>query len=236
MNTLLPKSPSHPHEKGSSLFIILIAVALFAALSYAISQQGGSGNALSQERTRLLASDVIDMGNKLSDTTARLRLKKISNTLLSFENGIVAGYTNPACTLDNCKIFAFDGGGMDWETPTNDVNGAKDWGFTGNIAIQDIGTTNADLVAFLPNLSLALCNRINILIGIYGTGGTPSVLAVASGNKFIGTFTAVPITLSSAPINGQSSACIQVSTATGTAFTGAPLTNNYIYYQVLESR
>ena len=100
--------------------MILIAVALFAALSYALSQQRDGTKGLSTEKVRLLASDVIDMGNGLADANARLRLRRIADTAISFENSTVIGYINPNCTDDSCKIFAFDGGGRDWENPVTE--------------------------------------------------------------------------------------------------------------------
>lgn len=232
----MKKLKYHSSQSGSSLVIILVAVALFAALSYAISQQSNSSASLSNEKIRLIASDIIDMGNKLSDATARLRLRQISNTSISFENAVVAGYTNAACTTDLCKIFTFDGGGKDWETPTSDVNGGVDWGYTGNIAIRNIGLGDADLVAILPELSLDICNRINTLIGIYGAGGVPTVIAAVAANQFTGAYAGVPVLITGADIDGKKSACIQITAATGTAFTGAPLANTYVFYQVLEAR
>jgi hypothetical protein len=223
-------------QSGSSLIIILVAVALFAALSYVISQQSNSSSSLSNEKIRLIASDILDMGNKLSDSTARLRLRQISNTKISFENSIVAGYTNAACTTDLCKVFTFDGGGKDWETPTPDVNGGVDWGYTGDVAIKNIGSDDADLVAILPELSLDICDRINILIGIYGAGGTPTVIAAVNANKFTGAYAGVPVSITGVDIDGEKSACIQITAANGTAFTGAPLANSYVFYQVLEAR
>lgn len=235
MNMLSPFSdPSS--ERGSSLFIILFAVALFAALTYAISQQRNGPAALSSEKLRLLAGDVMDMGNSLADATSRLRLRRIPNTTISFENDSVAGYTNAACTEDACKVFAYDGGGKDWEKPSPDINQGTDWGFTGDIAIQDIGTTDADLVAILPHLSESLCNQINMMIGLYGSAGTPPVLATVTANKFTGTYHATPSIVSGTSINGQKSACIKVTTASGTAVSGSPLNNTYLFYQVLESR
>lgn len=226
----------HTSERGSSLFIILFAVALFAALTYAISQQRNGSASLSLEKLRLLAEDVMDMGNGMADATSRVRLRRIPDTAISFENDSVAGYTNAACTEEACKIFAYDGGGKDWEKPSSDVNQGTDWGFTGDIAIQDIGTTDADLVAILPHLSEALCNQINMMIGLYGSTGTPLVVAAVPANKFTGTYHATPSVVSGTYVNGQKSACIKVTTASGTAVSGSPLNNTYLFYQVLESR
>ena len=229
-------SKCYSSQTGSSLLIILIVVALFAALSYVISQQRESGKSLSNERTRLLASDVVDMGNKLSDSVARLRLRQIPNTKISFENSVVSGYTNAACTTDTCKVFAFDGGGRDWETPTPDINSGKEWGFTSDWDIKNIGSDASDLVAFLPNVTLDICNRINILIGLYATGGSPTVIAAATANKFTGAYAGAPVSITGAQIDGEKSACIEISAPAGTAFVGTPYSTDYVFYQVLEAR
>lgn len=222
-------------QRGSSLFIILIAIALFAALSYALSRGGDSTKGLSNEKTRLLASDVIDIGNNLADATIKLRLHNIKDTDISFENSVVSGYTNAACTSDTCKVFAFDGGGKDWEAISTDVNGAIDMGITGDLAIADIGTSSADLVMIIPELSLDICNRINSLVGI-DTTGTPTVIASATANKFTGTYSGAPTSITSTQIDGHKSGCFQITAASGTAVTGAPLADTYTFYQVLLSR
>ncbi len=216
--------------------MILICIVLFAALSYALSQQRNDGKALSSEKIRLVSAEVIDMGNSLSEATARLRLRRIAEDHISFQNDHVAGYTNPVCTSDECKIFAYDGGGKEWETPSSDTNQSTDWGFTGDLAIQDIGTSQADLVGILPGVSEAVCNQINRMIGLYGNTGTPPVVASITANKFTGSYNATPTPVSGAVFNGQTSACLKVTSASGSAISGGPLSNSYIFYQVLDSR
>lgn len=220
-------------QNGSALFMILMAVALFAALSFVVSQQNDSGQALSSEKVKLLASDVIDMGSKMSDTVAHMRLNKIDLKKISFENQVMTGYTNPACTVDDCKVFAYAGGGRDWEKPTPDVSRGADWGYTGDIAIQNIGTSDADLVAILPNLSITLCNQLNKMVGI---NSTPPLFTGVAAAQFIGTFNATPIMLSNTVIDGKESGCIELRTPSGTAFSGINATPIYAYYQVLSAR
>jgi len=229
----IPKSSS---QHGSALFIILIAVALFAALSYAMTQNNGSAAGLSAEKIRLLSSDVMDMGNKLSDTIARLRLKGIKNTQLSFENSVVTGYTNATCVTDACKIFLYSGGGLDWEIPVTEVNKGENWAYTGDLAIQNVGTTDADLVAILPDVSLTICNRINMMLGVYDATGTPPNLSGINANKFTGTYAGVAVNISNSLIQGRKSACIKFTTATGSAFSAMGGRVFYAYYQVLEER
>jgi hypothetical protein len=64
-----------PSQRGSGLLMILMIVVLFAALSYAISRQATGTKGLSEERYKLVASEVIDAGTRFADTVSRLRLK-----------------------------------------------------------------------------------------------------------------------------------------------------------------
>lgn len=228
-------SPSHA-QRGSSLFIILVAVALFAALSYALSQQGDGVRSLSNEKIRLLASDVIDMGNGLADATSRLRLHGVAETAISFENSIIGGYANADCTAGTCKVFDFDGGGKDWETPTIEINGAVDMGISGDLAIKNIGTASADLVAIIPDLSDDICTRINTLLNLPGGSSGPSVIATATATKFTGAYSGAPTLLTSTQIDGQKSGCVEITSASGSAFTGTPLSSTNVFYQVLLAR
>ena len=48
------------HEAGNIFFFILLAIALFAALSYAVSSnRGGSTNIFTEEQSKLAAQEII---------------------------------------------------------------------------------------------------------------------------------------------------------------------------------
>lgn len=226
-------SPSS--QRGNALFIILIAVVLFAALSYALSQGGNSTAGLEHEKTRLLASDVIDIGNNMAEATAKLRLRGVTDTNISFENSVVSGYANAACTSDACKVFAFDGGGKDWETPSTGVNGNVDMGFTGSLAVTNMGTSSADLVMIVPDISYGTCVKINSLLSIDNATHTPNVIASVAANKFTGSYSGSPVSITGTELDGQKSGCFKITTASGTAFGGA-LSGIYVFYQVLITR
>jgi hypothetical protein len=220
-------------EAGSGLFIILIAIVLFAALTYALSRTDSAAKGLSEERVRLAASEIIETGNRLAETASRMRLKGTLPDVISFENGTVAGYANGACSVDSCKVFAFDGGGLEWETPSPDANAGENWGYTGDVAIENIGSAGADLVALLPNLPLEVCSKINQLIGIHDSATTPPVEASVTANKFTGAYNGAPLSFTAALLTGQKSGCVQFTAADGTAVQGAPLAAAYFFYQVL---
>lgn len=224
----------HGSQSGFGLFTILIAAVLFAALTYAISNMGSGVKNLSSEKIRVSASEVIDQGNRIADAVSRLRLRNIPSTKISLQNTVVAGYTNATCTTDSCKIFTYDGGGLDWETPPPNVNGGEDWAYSSDLAIENIGTGDADLVALLPNINPDICLRINVDLKIHAASVPPPVIATVTVSKFTGSYNGAPIAVSDPLLSQQKSGCIEATSLGGGAVTAAA--NVYVYYQVLIAR
>ncbi len=229
-----PVLPRPSGQRGSTLFIILIAVALFAALSYAISRSSSSGKDLTQEKTHMLATEILDTGNRLAETVSVMRLHGTKDTELSFEYD--GNYVNAACLDETCKVFSFDGGGINWETPAPGANNGEDWAYTGDIAISSIGTDAADLVAILPGLSVGACHRINVVLGLEAESAAPPVMSDFSADHFTGTYNVAPVNFNPAALSGQKSGCFNIASLSGTVVAAPPLLNTYVFYQVLRSR
>ena len=62
------------NNSGNVLFLILIAVALFAALSYAVTNSGrtGGGQALSRDQAKIKASELLQYASYIQQTMTRL--------------------------------------------------------------------------------------------------------------------------------------------------------------------
>ena len=60
------------HEKGNALFLILIAVALFAALSYAVTQSGRSGGGIDKENLIIKTTEFMEQGTLIRSHIQRL--------------------------------------------------------------------------------------------------------------------------------------------------------------------
>lgn len=104
-------------HRGSALFLILIAVALFAALSYAVTQTGrGSGTTAKEDLTLCLAE--IDSHFKaVESAVTRIKAQGYADhqidgysNIYKNKNGSPLGAANGACTSDDCRIFADRGG------------------------------------------------------------------------------------------------------------------------------
>lgn len=162
-------------QSGNVLFYILLAVMLLAALAYAVAQGGrGSANNVSAEKARLFSTEILGYGDVVANAADQLGLRGYSDTQISFENNIVSGYANVNCTEDVCKVFALDGGGVNYMKPNDEwldtaQNGQPRYGelyIHNRSNVEDVGTGNDDLILFVPYVKKEVCAAINKLLGI----------------------------------------------------------------------
>lgn len=235
-------------EDGNVLFMILIAVVLFAALSYAVSQTTrGGGIDPSDEKAELLAAEILNYVTALQTAIMRLQVSNgCDDTEISFENSFLSGYTNPNAPDDkSCHVFDPAGAGLSWRAQpkgaNNYYNGSVSckyedgwpWIFGGYANIPLIGTSEApdgnELVAYLPIESLKLCQKINEVLKL----GTEIPISTLYGSnlcygRFIGEYTNFKYTNFR---EGISAGCAE-------AHSMFPLTvgNKYFFYSVLIAR
>lgn len=172
-------------EQGNVLFLILIAVALFAALSYAVTQSSRSGAGDAAGETNLINSSTLTQ-YPAGIRTALVRMiisRGATADELAFDTpSDFAGLTNTAFA-----VFHPAGGGATYQLSPTDVmaagtNGA--WHFNANFEIPQLGTSAAggnDLIAFLPGVSQAVCRRLNEEYGIT-PGGAPTFAGIPNFN------------------------------------------------------
>jgi hypothetical protein len=186
MNSKMQSSDRHS-ESGNVLFLILIAVALFAALSYAVTQSSRSGAGDTSSETNLISSAQLTQ-YPAGIRTAIVRMVITGTPIESLH------FSSPAVMEDDSAfreiedgsvgIFHVEGGGATYQLAPADVvtgsaNGdpAGTWYFNMDARINGIGTTPAsgttgnDIIAFLPHISDGVCKRINKEVGIIVSGG-----------------------------------------------------------------
>lgn len=172
-------------ESGNVLFLILIAVALFAALSYAVTSSTNSGGGDANEESSLVNSAAITQ-YPASIKTAMIRMMVSGGIdatgVLAADNGIL--FTKPTdfvadLTTPDRKaraVFHPDGGGATYSPSTQGLSatGTGEWFFTRSYEITNIGTTTAssldgnEIIAFLPDITKTICDKINEEVGISG--------------------------------------------------------------------
>lgn len=162
-------------ESGNVLFLILIAVALFAALSYAVTQSTRSGaGSTDREQSLLGSASLTQYPTALRTAVVRMLLSGIDIKDVAFNDP-----ANFAGVSENYLVFHPDGGGAVYQQPPGDVmsGGATGtWYHNTNYYIPGIGRSGgtadaADLIAFLPGINTPSCQRVNTQMGVNPTAG-----------------------------------------------------------------
>lgn len=136
-------------ERGNALFLILIAVALFAALSYAVTQSSrGGGSGVDSERAELEAARHTQFASSVRTGVMRMMITSVAAADLDFSSTPGTAANAP---------FETAGGAM-----TRDAG----WIFTAQNAMPGIGTdggaaANVDIIGVLPLTDVNICEAIN---------------------------------------------------------------------------
>lgn len=166
------------NERGNALFLILIAVALFAALSYAVTQSGRGGGTVDRETAMIAASQITQYPAMLRTAVTRMVLTGTAPTTVDYDT---AGTTS-------VHVFATVGGGAVSQAPPNNIGSPKggadgtvvnSWGYkdllhaTNGYYIHAVGTdTNVsgrESFAFIRDISLTVCQQILRGLGLSTT-------------------------------------------------------------------
>lgn len=158
-------------ESGNVLFIILICVALFAALGFAIgSGRDNLSRAGDTEETRLTATNIVQYGNTLSSGMQKLiRIAGAEDTnansrgIIFAASGANASYgvvgSQPAT-----EIFHSNGGGLIYTAPPPGtcVTSTCAYEFSGQYKITGVGTaTLAEVALVLEDVQEEVCKLLN---------------------------------------------------------------------------
>jgi hypothetical protein len=157
-------------ESGNVLFLILIAVALFAALSYAVTQSSRSGGGDASSETNLISSASLTQ-YPAAIRTSIIRMIVSSNIDVEDLNFDLPADFATVCTAtpSDC-VFHPRGGGATYAPAPGDVmddSTPADWSFNADFELINLGLSNSDdtegneIIAFLPGIKRAICNKIN---------------------------------------------------------------------------
>lgn len=173
------------HQNGNVLFLILIAVALFAALSYAVTQSTRGGGNADDETGLVNASIIFQQGAAIQSAILRAEIMKgVDQVRLTAEALDPAGTVyNPDDTTSTGTILGIYNG-TDGTLSRQDIpeslrgtaSGTLDWAInytwvlaldvSVSIAGTDAGTALGDEWLFAGPLSQSACESINK--AIYG--------------------------------------------------------------------
>lgn len=198
------------NERGNALFLILIAVALFAALSYAVTQSGRGGGSIDKEQALIAASQITQYAAGLRTTATRMLITGTSAGALNFGDG------------DSDDVFDSTGGGAIEQDPPSgagtspaytylEADHATDgWYITG--IGTDTVTTGREVMIAAATLTESVCSEINRGLGLSETGSSILVeaTAVVLGTPFNGAGAADNAgTFNAYNANPQAFACVE---------------------------
>jgi hypothetical protein len=168
-------------QRGNALFLILIAVALFAALSYAVTRSGRSRSTIDRETAMLKASQITQYPATLDTAITRMIITGTTADEIHF------GQTGNGLD-DEGNVFDSDGGGITPSDPPNGIGPAQgDWPAQGTLVdgtwgfkdvtdaangyyVYDIGintdVSGREAIAFLHDIKVGVCEQINKGLGV----------------------------------------------------------------------
>lgn len=243
-------------ESGNVLFLILIAVALFAALSYVVTQSTRSGGGSTEREKNILSSaQMTQYPTALRTSIIRMILGGVGvedivfNSPSNFDTGISV----------NTLVFHPQGGGASFQEAPADLGatsgggGPLTWYFNPTFRIAGIGidtpVSGNDLIAFLPGVSAGICRQANQELGVVLpttcatsstdlTNGVPNVALTMSTIKTSMTRTAsTPYTFptTGTPI-AAAGTCAGVFDRKASGCFYEPGAKEYVFYSVLLER
>lgn len=188
-------------ESGNILFLILIAVALFAALSYAIAWSGrGSSKGISEEQAQTVASALLNQAVAVQTAYQRVR---VACEVEEIDFAPLVGANPNAPTDGSCRVFDQRWGlGREHLTapPEVLVDGAPSprWSVSPYLRIIGVGSddgtapcTGCELSLVLPYVNETVCrayNRLSIGVDTLETWIASNLDYSASWRPYAGEF------------------------------------------------
>ncbi len=155
------------NEDGNVLVIILLAIALIGALTAAISGSSNKNANIDRETLILRVTEVQRYASELESGVMFVMQNSLSESDIRFSHpNANSDYGDLTADSDKSdQIFHRDGGNAIYKAAPDGINDGSAWEFYGNTALPEVGSDEADLIAVLPNVTDAFCDKANEMIG-----------------------------------------------------------------------
>jgi hypothetical protein len=239
------------NQKGNVLFLILIAVALFAALSYAVTQSSRSGGDASKETNVINTAALTQYPNSVRTSVLRLIIAGIDPLDLQFNKPDEFDTAGTWTAFNATRgVFHPQGGAASYQqVPANltAAGSAVDWKFNANFEIPLLGLSQTgsgngnEVIAFADGVTQSICGRVNK--ELHADDQIPVIataIATTSGNldnsrTATGTVPAVPSTESAVLTSTTPASPNWFSNKAFGCFRNGSA-GNYVFYYVLAER
>ncbi|MGH1375123.1 MAG: hypothetical protein ACRBCK_02140 [Alphaproteobacteria bacterium] len=230
----MKRQKTSTNEQGSIIVYILLGVALFAALGFAVSNMMRSTTSVGSETAGVHASEIISYAHTLRQALHVLRISnECADDEISFERASFDGsdpiYVNTSAPSDfSCHIFHPNGGGVSYQKIDDtwlDLSRSSqslygEYLFSGGHGIPTIGThgDNTDtsmkeLIVILPWIDAGLCRKMNEQLGHIETGQPiPQETGNIDMTPFTGAYGTWALVSEGSSIEGKTAGCFAGST------------------------
>lgn len=244
-------------QSGNILLFILIAILLIGLLTVSLTRSSNNTNDTGDfEQNTIIASQIMRYAKAIEASVTQLLARGCGENDISFENDIIAGYTNTfpsAPTTNECHVFEPEGGGQEFVNPstswldTSFSAGANygEFHFPRGTCIYGVGDNydlsgngncdinpvlNEELIITLPYLKQSICESLNRQAG-HNFATIPSEAdSTLETNKFVGSYTGSSEVGNNPTLYGVATGCLQQAPS------GTYPDNAYIFYHVLYAR
>lgn len=218
LNTYMSRARPTRHglcpQSGNVLFLVLIGVVLFAALSYAImASNRGGGKDLSDDKAKLAAAEILQHFATIRQAIERVKtVNKCANEEITFTSPDIVVTNANSPSSQKCHIFYPAGGGVSrvkfnkkyfdatkflpsaqWYVyaslpPYNYTVGFNAYNRQRNIATTSNGVDSVDLLGILYGVSDAVCKAVNRSQGVNAPTYAPPNADLHVAATYTGTF------------------------------------------------
>lgn len=166
------RPPEFSPESGNVFFFILMAVVLIGLVTVAIRGDGGDAN-IDRETVIINTARVQEYAAELERGIAFIMQDGASESELRFAHPKAPAIYGDVNDTPDRQLFSERGGGAEYRLPVAEISTASHWEFYGNTHLPDIGENTPggeapELIALLPEVSKAFCERINQQNGLTG--------------------------------------------------------------------
>ena len=167
----------HQSANGNALFLVLIAVALFAALSYAITSSGrGSGTSADKEKKFIETAQWLQSVSQIRSAVQRMGISGVAAADIEFcanpadDLCVFSNSVNELCTTGENCVFAPEGGSViPPNLPYNPAMTLTLVEFDEGISVSGFATTEPEALMYLSaGITEADCIEINKILTITG--------------------------------------------------------------------
>ena len=227
-------------NSGNALFLILIAVALFAALSYAVTNSGSGGGNAGKEEASLLATRLMNLTFLIKHELEKKNiLYGVPYYAFDYSGEAMVLSRNTNCTNNDCRLFSNNGlPELPNQQSLRDTFGADDWSsstrlliYIAYVYVKDVGSSAPDVLLVIEGIDDAICAEINA----HGQAGRTPVRMGFSGQlaKISGPVSSFPAPNS--VVIGEADWSGRLAGETQGCFERQGTSDNY-YYLVIKER